>query len=66
MSASMRPEAVSARLREVARRADLRTGHRLEAKVDYSAGAVSGRLREVARLRRLCLQLAADGEQLEG
>lgn len=51
------PEAVSARLREVARQTDLRTNRRLEAKVDYAPDAVSRRLRLVEALRRACLRL---------
>jgi hypothetical protein len=55
----MAPAAVSARLREVARRSDLHRERRLETKVDMAPAAVSARLREASELRRLCLALRA-------
>jgi hypothetical protein len=53
----MTPAAVSARLREVGRLAELRADRRLETKIDMSPAAVSGRLRAVGRLAALCLRL---------
>ena len=50
-----------ARLKRVAALSDLRPEHRLAAKIDYSAQGVDSRLRKVSELRRLCLDLAADG-----
>lgn len=57
MSLDLSPHAVSARLRAVARRADLRAIHRLDAKIDMGPAAVSRRLRTVGRVTSLCLRL---------
>lgn len=54
----MSPEAISARLREVAAVADLRPERRLDAKIGYAPADISRRLREVAELNRLCESLA--------
>ena len=54
----MSPGAIGERLRRVAELADLRLGHRLDAKVDLSPEGIARRLREVARLRDLCRKLA--------
>lgn len=51
----MSPEAVTERLREVSRLSDLRTSHRLAAKIDMSPAAVTRRLRRQSELRRTCL-----------
>jgi hypothetical protein len=53
----MTAEALTARLREVSARADLRPGHRLDAKIGLDAAAVTARLRLVSSLRDLCLRL---------
>jgi len=52
------PEIVSRRLSRLAELADLRTAHRLDGKIDYSADAVTRRLRSQAALSALCRQLA--------
>jgi hypothetical protein len=57
MSADMSPPAIDARLRRASALADLRSEHRLHAKIDMSPAAIVRRLREVERLRRLCLEL---------
>lgn len=62
MSVDMSPEAVTARLREVSRLADLRPENRLASKVDMSPEGVTRRLRQVSQLRRLCLRLKEVGE----
>lgn len=56
------PEAVSARLREVARLTDLSPEKRLDYKIDYSPEAVSRRLRKASALRDACRKLVAVGE----
>ncbi len=53
----MSASAISARLRQVSREADLRPEQRLVQKVDMSPSALSRRLRRVSELRRLCLKL---------
>jgi hypothetical protein len=57
MSVDMSAAAITARLRQVSAHADLRSGARLDAKIDMSPAAIVRRLQEVERLRRLCLQL---------
>lgn len=57
MAADMRPEAIAARLREVARISAWSGVRPLG--VDMSDAAITARLREVAELHRLCLRLAA-------
>ena len=55
--ADMRAQAISARLRDAARAADLVVDRRLDPKIDYSRGAVTARLRTVAELLRVCRAL---------
>ena len=59
MSVSMEPKAVFERLRAASAMADLRTAHRLDAKLDMSPAAVFRRLREVEALRRACAKLGS-------
>lgn len=54
----MSPSAVSARLRDVGARSDLRPERRLATKVDMSPRAVSRRLRAVQQALDLCRRLA--------
>ena len=58
----MSPEAVTERLREVARRSDLRTENRLATKVDMSPEAVTRRLRLQSRLRDASLRWMKIGQ----
>lgn len=55
----MSPEAIRARLAEVAAISDLDRERRLDGKIDYAPEAVRARLVEVARLLDLCLALGA-------
>jgi hypothetical protein len=59
----MSPAAVTERLREMSRLSDLRTAHRLAAKVDMSPAAVTRRLRRQSELRRTCLKWMKLGEE---
>ncbi len=54
-------QAVTARLREMSRRSDLRTRQRLATKVDLSAAGVTRRLRRLSELRDCCLRLGRWG-----
>jgi hypothetical protein len=54
----MSAEAVTARLRDVSARADLRPEHRLDAKIGLDAAAVTARLKLASALRDLCARLA--------
>ncbi len=56
MTLDLPPAAVSARLREVGRRSDLRAERRLDTKIDMSPAAISRRLRTVGQLTSLCLR----------
>lgn len=58
MKHDLSPSAVSARLKRAAELSDLRSEHRLGAKIDYTPEAVDRRLRKVSELRSLCLRLA--------
>ena len=49
--------AITARLREVSARADLRPAHRLDTQIGLDAAAVTARLKLVSALRDLCLRL---------
>jgi hypothetical protein len=51
-------QAITARLREVSARADLRPAHRLDAKIGLSAEAITARLKLASALRDLCARLA--------
>jgi hypothetical protein len=53
--------AIAARLREVARLADLRRDQRLHAKVDMSAAGIERRIRTVSQMLALCRRLARGG-----
>ena len=55
----MSPEAISARLHEVSARADLRPGHRLDAKIGLDPAAITARLKLASAMRDLCAALAA-------
>lgn len=59
MSIPMDPESVSTRLRLASELSDLRTEHRLDAKLDMSPQGITRRLHEVDRLRRACRRLAS-------
>ena len=59
MSIPMDPGSVSKRLRQASELADLRTEHRLDAKLDMSPRGITRRLREVDQLRRACRRLAS-------
>jgi hypothetical protein len=58
MSVDMSPAAITARLQRAAALADLRSEHRLSAKIDMSPAGITRRLREVEMLRRTCVALA--------
>ncbi len=58
MSVPMDPQSVTARLRLASELAELRTEHRLDAKLDMSPTGITRRLREVERMRRVCQRLA--------
>jgi len=61
MKVDMSPAAITARLKEVSRLADLRPEMRLHCKVDMSPAGVTRRLRQVSQLRDLCLELGRLG-----
>jgi hypothetical protein len=54
MTVDMSPSAISARLEEVSRQADLDPKRRLDSKIQYSGSDISRRLREVDALRDVC------------
>jgi len=58
---NMSAQAISARLREVSARADLRPDHRLDAKIGLDAAAITARLKMASALRDLCARLARRG-----
>lgn len=53
----MGPEALRTRLKHASELSDLRSAHRLRAKVDYSPAAVRARLLQAEQSRRACLRL---------
>jgi hypothetical protein len=55
---SMDAGAITARLREVSARADLRPEHRLDAKIGLDAASITARLKLASALRDLCVRLA--------
>ena len=55
------PDAVTARLRMASDLADLRPGHRLDAKIDLRPAAVTARLRIASELQELCRELQRAG-----
>jgi hypothetical protein len=55
----MGPEAITARLRDVSARADLRPAHRLDAKIGLDPAAITARLKLASAMRDLCAALAA-------
>lgn len=57
----MSPSAITARLRDVAQRADLRAEHRLDHKLDMTPAGITARLAAVESLRRLCAALVEIG-----
>jgi len=59
MSVDYSPEAIEARLRQVAELTDLHADRRLHPKIDYSPEAITRRLQQVEALRRACVELAS-------
>ncbi len=57
MKLEMSPDAISARLRKLAKLSDVHKSRRLDTKIDMSPSAVSRRLRTVSSLTSLCLRL---------
>ena len=53
----MSAQAITHRLREVARSTSLRPQDRLEQKIGYEMEAVTRRLRQASALQRMCIQL---------
>ena len=62
----LEPADVTARLKAASDLADLRPGHRLDAKIDLRPEAITARLQIAAELRELCLSLAQAGARAGG